>query len=225
MYANNDYSRKGDEYFGEDRLEMVSYIPRNTKRLLDVGCSSGNFGKTLKIQDPEISVWGIEPFEKAANIAAQKLDKVICTSFRPNIPELENQQFDCITFNDVLEHIVNPDEALSLCHPLLSDNGVLIASIPNVLFFPVMYNLLKKEDWQYEESGVLDKTHVKFYTKKSIARLFKTCGYEIIKLEGINIKIHDKFRLYKLLNFLFFNKLKDWKYMQFVVVAKKQPKK
>lgn len=51
--------------------------------------------------------------------------------------------------------------------------------------------------------------------------MFEESGYEIIKIEGINVKIHDKYRLYKILNFLLFNKLKDWKFMQFIVIAKK----
>ena len=105
---------------------------------------------------------------------------------------------------------------------LLNAEASLVASIPNVMFFPVMYNLIKNEEWKYEDSGVLDNTHLRFFTKKSIIRLFEESGYEIIKIEGINIKIHDKFRLYQVLNLILFNKLKDWKYMQFIVIAKKK---
>lgn len=221
MSLETEYSLKPKQYFGELRNEIIGYIPENTKKILDVGCSAGDFGSNLKKRLKDISVWGIEPNKYAADIAKEKLDHVICSPFNDTIVGLENQTFDCITFNDVLEHLENPSLALILCIKLLNDEGSLVASIPNVMFFPVMYNLIKNEEWKYEDSGVLDKTHLRFFTKKSIIRLFEESGYEIIKIEGINVKIHDKYRLYKTLNFLLFNKLKDWKYMQFIIVAKK----
>ena len=221
MDLGTEYSDKPNEYYGEERNDIIAYIPKNVKRLLDIGCSSGEFGLNLKKHFPQICIWGIEPFEKAAQLANGKLDKVICSQFNANLAELQDQTFDCITFNDVLEHLVNPDQALKNCIPLLTNNGRIVASIPNVLFFPVMYNLIKNEDWKYEDSGVLDSTHLKFFTKKSIIRLFEGNGFKIVSIEGINVKVHDKFLLYKILNILFFNRLKNWKYMQFIVIAEK----
>lgn len=221
MDLETDYNEKPQEYYSEKRNDIIAYIPKNINRLLDVGCSSGEFGFNLKKHLPQICVWGVEPFEKAAELAKNKLDKVICSPFNGNIKELQDQTFDCITFNDVLEHLANPDQALKNCKPLLTINGKIIASIPNILFFPVVYNLIKNEDWKYENSGVLDSTHLKFFTKKSIIRLFEENGFKIISIEGINIKIHDRFWLYRILNILFLNKLKNWKYMQFIVIAEK----
>ena len=222
MSLETEYSLKPKQYFGELRNEIIGYIPENTKKILDVGCIAGDFGSNLKKRFKDICVWGIEPNKYAADLAKEKLDYVICSPFNDKIVGLENQTFDCITFNDVLEHLENPSLALKHCLKLLNAEASLVASIPNVMFFPVMYNLIKNEEWKYEDSGVLDNTHLRFFTKKSIIRLFEESGYEIIKIEGINIKIHDKFRLYQVLNLILFNKLKDWKYMQFIVIAKKK---
>lgn len=222
MELDNDYKKKPKEYFGESRPELVPFIPKGINNLLDVGCSSGTFGANLKTKFPHLTIWGIEPHKESAERAQKQLDKVICSLFDSDVPELENQKFDCITFNDVLEHITAPASTLKKCHHLLAEKGQIIASIPNVLFFPVMYDLIKNGDWKYSDSGVLDNTHVKFYTRKSIIRLFEENGYAVLSTDGINLKIHEKFRLYKLLNFFLFNRLKDWKYMQFVVVAVKK---
>jgi 2-polyprenyl-3-methyl-5-hydroxy-6-metoxy-1,4-benzoquinol methylase len=222
MSLENSYNLKPKEYFGEERKEILPYIPKNVQKILDIGCSAGEFGSNLKKEFKNVCVWGVEPNQYAADLAKSKLDMVICSLFNEHIIGLEEQTFDCITFNDVLEHLIEPSSALKQCAPLLNKGASIVASIPNVMFFPVMYNLIKNEDWKYEDSGVLDSTHLKFFTKKSIIRLFEECGYEITTIEGINIKIHDKYRMYKILNFLLFNKLKYWKYMQFIIVARKK---
>ena len=117
----------------------------------------------------------------------------------------------------MLEHLTNPEEILELCRNKLTEKGIIVASIPNILFFHTMIDIIVRQDWQYQESGVLDKTHLRFFTKKSIIRMFENSGYEIIKIAGINSSSGLK---YKLLNVLLLNHLKDWRHLQFVVQAK-----
>lgn len=76
------------------------------------------------------------------------------------------------------------------------------------------------EDWKYTDLGTLDYTHLHFFTKKSIIRMFEKCGYEITKIEGINAVAGKK---YKMINALFLNRLKDWKFMHFAIQAKLKP--
>lgn len=78
-------------------------------------------------------------------------------------------------------------------------------------------NYIKKK---YTDSGTLDYTHLRFFTKKSIVRLFEKCVYEITKIEGINAAAGKK---YKIINALLLNRLKDWKFMQFAIRAKLKP--
>lgn len=212
---SKEYTDKTEEYYHENRAELLEFIPRGVKKILDVGCGTGNFGELVK-KNVNCIYWGIEP-DKAAAEAEKKLDKVINDVFSENLPEIENHFFDVVCFNDVLEHLVNPEAALLQCKKYLTENGIVVASIPNILYFPAIFEILVRQDWQYQDSGILDKTHLRFFTKKSIVRMFENCGYEIIKLEGINPAVTRK---YKLLNFLLFNHLKDWKYLQFVVQAR-----
>lgn len=211
------YETKNDIYYAHARTELLPYIPTTIKSALDVGCGGGAFGVLLK-QQVNCEVWGIEPNKTAADTAAANLDKAINGLFTKDMPELAGKKFDAIFFNDVLEHLPVPDETLADCHNLLNDNGYIIASIPNIRWYPVMLSLLRYKDFKYENAGVMDKTHLRFFTKKSMVRLFNDAGYKVLTIEGIN---KDNFFFFNILNALLFNTQEDMKYPQFVVVAQK----
>jgi 2-polyprenyl-3-methyl-5-hydroxy-6-metoxy-1,4-benzoquinol methylase len=207
------YARRDDYCIG-DRPEMLRFIPEGISSVLDIGCSSGGFAGKLKNENPSLTVWGIEPNPKAAEEARRKLDNVICGVISADVPELIGIKFDCIVFNDVLEHLVNPEAALRACQNYLVDGGFVVASIPNILFFYQIAHILIKQDWKYQESGILDYTHLRFFTKKSIIRMFTTCGFQIDTIEGINGANGPMYWLFKLATL---GLLKDWKYTQFGV--------
>lgn len=212
------YHTKTEDYYHNSRAEMVSFIPKNAERILDVGCSTGGFGANLKKDNKNIEVWGIEPYQSAAGEAAKVLDKVICSTLEENMPALEGVQFDVIVFNDVLEHLTEPGTVLRLCKQYLKVGGVVLASIPNILYFPVFFNqIILREDWKYTEEGTLDNTHLRFFTKKSIIRLFKDQQYSVQHISGINAFVP---KYYWILNALAFNKLKEWRYRQYAIIAK-----
>ncbi|HTH81500.1 MAG TPA: class I SAM-dependent methyltransferase, partial [Mucilaginibacter sp.] len=185
-------------------------------KILDVGCGSVNFGQTLK-KAGNYEVWGIEPDPKSAREADGKLDKVINDLFTDELPEFKDQKFDLISFNDVLEHLVDPAEAICCCKKLLKKQGYILASIPNVRWYPVVLSLLRYRDFKYLEAGVMDKTHLRFFTKKSMIRLFEESGYEVLIIEGIN---KSKFKKFNVLNFLLFNSQEDMKYPQFAMLCR-----
>ena len=133
MLFNEKYNTKKPDYYIQSRNEMLSYIPVNVKRLLDIGCSGGSFGRSVK-EKYGTEVWGIEPFDEAAKEAGNYLDKVIHGLFDYNSLELKGQKFDCIVLNDVLEHLISPEKVLKECRSLLGENGIVVASIPNILF-------------------------------------------------------------------------------------------
>jgi len=218
----NEYKAKDFEtYFQKERQEMLQYIPQKSYTILDVGCSAGVFGQSLKAQRP-VEVWGVELNEQAASAAAQKLDQIVCGAFDSSL-SLPSKSFDCIVFNDVLEHFVDPFAALIYSKELLQDGGVVVASIPNVRYFDNMWNLLVCKDWQYADYGILDRTHLRFFTRRSILTTFEALGYYVECIEGINPveKEHPhQARKFRLLNRLLLNKIEDMRYLQFAVVAR-----
>lgn len=130
---------------------------------------------------------------------------------------LPDNYFDCITFNDVLEHTIDPTQLLSMVKTKLGPKGIVIASIPNVLYVKNMFNLLVKKDWEYTHEGILDSTHLRFFTKKSMKRMFQNAGYVVIKQKGINPPSR---LIFKLLNILTLGIIGEMKYMQYVCLAK-----
>lgn len=168
-------------YYQGDRIEMLPFIPKNIDTLLEVGCGAGNFGFLLKKRF-KIKVCGIEPNSQAAKEAELKIDHVI-NDFFPS--EKVKERFDCIVFNDVIEHFSNPWEAIEKAKLLLNEGGYIIASIPTVRTYQIFFELFFKGDWQYKESGTLDKTHLRFFTKKSIKRFFLHQNLSITKIDFV----------------------------------------
>lgn len=219
QYANlsDQYGAKPASYYELSRPEMVRFVPAGSRRVLEIGCSSGAFGALLKQEIPDCKIWGVEANPAAAAVAATRLDRVITGTFSSRLPELEGSRFDAICFNDVLEHMANPENALVECRSLLAPNGVVVASLPNILFFYQIAKILLEQDWRYEESGIMDNTHLRFFTRKSIVRMFEECGFEVSRIEGLNSSFGFKYKLFNLLTLGF---ISDWKYIQFGLQAK-----
>jgi 2-polyprenyl-3-methyl-5-hydroxy-6-metoxy-1,4-benzoquinol methylase len=216
MNYKEQYGHKDKMYYLHRRTEIIPFVPAAIKTALDVGCATGGFGALLK-ENFNCEVWGVEPDTESANEASKNIDFVINDLFTENLPQLADKKFDAIFFNDVLEHLQDPDKALLACKRLLNFTGVIIASIPNIRWYPVILSLLRYKDFKYEHAGVMDRTHLRFFTKKSMIRMFEENGYKVITAEGIN---PSNYKYYKLLNFLLLNTQRDMNYPQFVIVAK-----
>ncbi len=167
------------DYYSEPLLEMLRGEPR---RVLELGCASGRFGFELKSRHPGAMVVGIEAGRGAAAKAATRLDRVICA----RIEEVDfaaegfhEDRFDLLVAADILEHLVNPWRVLERLRPCLAADGRMLASIPNVRNLDLMRDLVDGGRWQYVERGLLDVTHVRFFTLIEIDRMLKETGFRI----------------------------------------------
>lgn len=204
-------------YYTGARDEMLYFIPDNARSFLDIGCGDGNFGECLKAISRHNIVWGSELSPDIARIASQKLDHVIVGDISNKVVEIPNNFFDCITFNDSLEHIVDPFSLLEKIKKKLSPKGVIVCSIPNIRYFKALQSLIFDKDWKYVEAGTFDRTHLRFFTHKSIIRMFKEQGYKIEIIQGIHKTKNKKI---KRLNKLTLGWLEDTLYLQFALRAK-----
>ena len=166
------------------RREVAVLVPSTAKRLLDVGCYTGGFGAEIK-RTREVEIWGVEPVAEAAAVAAQHLDRVIVGRFEERVP-IPDAYFDAVTFNDSLEHFADPVAPLLLARRKVTPDGVLVCVLPNMRYIEDMIHLLFERDWRYEEAGVRDRTHLRFFTRKSMSRLFTELGFEIVQQVGLN---------------------------------------
>lgn len=170
-------SQKDRNYFRQERKEVEALIPDGTMRVLDVGCGEGILGKRLLDKGSE-EVVGIEINAEVAKKAEENLSKVLCGDVETLELPFEEKYFDCILFADLLEHLKDPLTTLKRFGRYLKDTGVVVASIPNVRYYGVMH-MLSEGRWKYEDAGILDRTHLRFFTRKEIETLFKDAGYEI----------------------------------------------
>jgi 2-polyprenyl-3-methyl-5-hydroxy-6-metoxy-1,4-benzoquinol methylase len=207
---------KANGYYTESRPEMMKYIPREAQQILDVGCSEGLFGRQLK-RAGAAEVWGIELDAASAERAALYLDRVLNGDIAQLVSGLPDSYFDCIVFNDVLEHMTDPYYVLQSVRDKLQPSGVIVSCIPNVRYILNLRDLLVKKDWKYADGGILDKTHLRFFTEKSLIETFHMLQYEILTLEGIRPIRTWKFTL---LNAVFCGKLSDTRYLQFASVVR-----
>lgn len=208
---------KSDTYYINTRKDLYPFIPQHLTKTLDVGCATGVFSRYLK-QKYNNETWGIEMHQDSANVAKENLNKVLTGSFDEVKDKLPIDYFDCVFFNDVLEHMPYPEECLSFVKKNLSNQGVVFISLPNIRYIGVMREFILKKDWKYRDSGIMDKTHLRFFTKKSMVRMVESCGYSVQSIQGINSI--SKFCLTSILNKLLFDYIEDTRFKQYVIIAK-----
>jgi 2-polyprenyl-3-methyl-5-hydroxy-6-metoxy-1,4-benzoquinol methylase len=159
------------------RADIQNYVPTGLRSLLDVGCAGGLFGQALLRTRPELRVDGVEPNPEALHQARQRLNSVYPGFFPEAVPL--GMQYDCISFLDVLEHLVDPWSALEISKEYLAPGGYILASIPNVRHVDVIAPLLIKGRFHYGDFGILDRTHLRFFTKTSILEMFHNAGFVV----------------------------------------------
>lgn len=205
-------------YYEGERREMIEFIPESTSVCMDVGCGVGKFGILLKRHLQCSEVWGVEIDEDAGRQAGELLDKVFVGDMENIIDDLPDDHFDCIIFNDSLEHMRDHMSILVKSRDKLKKNGVVVASIPNVRHYKNLYNLVFKKKWDYVDSGTLDRTHLRFFTESSIRNAFHDAGYVLEKIVGIGGTRKAKVRIIGWITFGWFN---DIRYVQYACVARK----
>lgn len=170
-----------ENYYHNVRYDILPLIPEDAQCILEIGCASGLTGSELK-KTRNVFIAGIELNPEAAEEARHNLDDVLVGNIETmDLPYQENS-FDCIVMADVIEHLINPLSVLKKLKAYLKENGTIIASIPNVQFFGLL-NHLVEGNWTYQKEGILDETHLRFFTYKEIEKMFKSAGFNIEKID------------------------------------------
>ena len=159
-------------YFRNLNKKLLDGIPPNLGRVLEFGCSAGMLGKAYKSMNPD-TVWhGLEINSDAVKLAKQNIDGAWvgnANKLKPNKTMLK-EPYDAIIYGDVIEHFIDPVECMPDHLELLRSGGEMIACIPNVQHWTLMKSVLQG-NWNYRDSGLLDNTHLRFFTRKSIRKL------------------------------------------------------
>lgn len=173
-----------DDYYTHARNEVIKMINSSADHnisVFEVGCGLGETLSRIKYLYPNSDVHGIEIVENIASLGANRLD-IECGDIES--VDLKDRKFDYILFPDVLEHLRNPEVVLVSMLKHLKSSGYIIASIPNIMNAPVILDLLAG-NFTYENEGILDRTHLRFFTLNEIVRMFDNAGYTVCDLDTV----------------------------------------
>jgi methionine biosynthesis protein MetW len=157
-----------------------SFIPTGA-RVLDIGCGTGSVSRLIR-DHRHATVVGIEPNAERAALCRARGIEVHAGYLTPELLATLGM-FEAIVFADVLEHVANPAALLHLVRPALKANGIVVASMPNVAHWTVRARLLLGR-FNYSESGIMDATHLRWFTTKTVRELFVRSGFHVTTLEG-----------------------------------------
>jgi 2-polyprenyl-3-methyl-5-hydroxy-6-metoxy-1,4-benzoquinol methylase len=210
----NEYSGvvQAEGYFKTERKEILDFLPDDLESILEIGCGSGSFGRLVK-NNRDVKYVGVELVESVAEQARSYLDEVVVCNIESSHLDFLQGSFDCLICNDVLEHLVDPWRVLKELVEYVRPGGYVVLSLPNVRFSEVVKDLVVRKKWEYRDQGVLDRTHLRFFTETSIVELCESAGLSVIKIKGIN-PVSYAWRL-RLLNIMLLGTLSDMRFMQY----------
>lgn len=165
-------------YFSNARLDVAALVPAEARSILDVGCGTGRLGRHLKEILPGCRVTGIERESGMAAEARSALDDVLVADLESLGQPYPQETFDCMIFADVLEHLTHPEDLLRRFRPMLQPLGCVVCSIPNIRHYSAILRLLFR-GWTYEEYGLFDRTHLRFFSLQGMRSLLLEAGYAI----------------------------------------------
>ena len=164
--------------------DLLRMIPPTTKRIIEIGCSSGALAREFKKINPNCYYVGAEIDSNYAEMAKRYCDETMVI----NIDDANEEFFkahsdkDCWVFGDTLEHLKDPWRVIREIHKVIPEGGGIAACIPNAQHWSLIIKLLFG-DFVYTDSGLLDRTHLRWFTRKTILSLFNDNGFEIKQLQ------------------------------------------
>ena len=175
-------NKKIPYYFRHLNQKLFKSLPEGMGRVLEFGCSAGMLGKAYKSMNPN-TVWhGVEINQDALANAKDNLDDawlLNANDLKPNKMML-SEQYDAIIYGDVIEHLIDPVQSMPRHLELLKPGGEMIACIPNVQHWTIVKDLLQG-NWDYRNAGLMDNTHLRFFTRKSIRKLLKKLDLTLVE--------------------------------------------
>jgi 2-polyprenyl-3-methyl-5-hydroxy-6-metoxy-1,4-benzoquinol methylase len=185
---------KQSNYYNNINPDLLAAIPLHASQVLELGAGAGALGAAFKRRNPKAHWIGVELMHEAASLAAHHLDEVIVANAEDEQSSLPwdawQGRMDAIVLGDVLEHLRDPWHMLARLSTCLSPQGVVIACIPNVGHWTVIQGLLQG-NFSYTDQGLLDRTHLRFFTAQSMLELFNRSGLKPLTMRGREIVVNQ----------------------------------
>lgn len=162
--------------------DLLSVLDPTSQRVLEVGCMSGALAREFKKLAPQVFYAGVEIDESYAKLAKQYCDSVYTLNIddAPDYFWQLQSNIEAWIFGDVLEHLKDPWRVLSNIHEVIPKSGYIAACVPNVQHWSIQAKL-SMGDFRYEDSGLMDRTHLRWFTRRSIHEMFENSGFKVIQ--------------------------------------------
>lgn len=171
-------------YYGGVNPDLLARLPMAADRVLEIGCGEGALSRAYRLRNPRVRYLGIELFDAAAEVARPHLDGLVVGDIETEPVRdaadamLSEGPLDALVFGDVLEHLKDPWALLSHLRGFMAPDGVCVACIPNVAHWSILTGLLAGR-WDYADAGLLDRTHLRFFTRKTAVDMFTQAGWSV----------------------------------------------
>ena len=165
------------------RPDVTAHVPRGASRILDIGCSSGSLGASIKARQPA-RVVSVDVVSEYIDEAIGRIDRAECMDARSFVEgHLDGERFDCIVCADVLEHLVDPWATLRAATQHLDPGGTVVISLPNVLWFQNALRLFRERRWPLEDQNIFDRTHLRWFSLADAHALMTSAGVQVVRTE------------------------------------------
>lgn len=175
---NPAFQDKDSEYYTRDKAWMLPLVKEGPNVILDLGCASGRVGRRLLESGRAKEMIGAEIFPSAAEEAAKTYKKVYVGDLEETSLDYVDH-FDYVICGDILEHLKDPYKVVNKAAGWLKPGGSVLVCVPNVRNFRVLRDLIFHGDWKYASSGILDCTHLRFFTRHSCRRMLEEAGFDV----------------------------------------------
>lgn len=219
-----NYEEKDKGYYSNVRLDLIGLLNCNEKglKVLEIGAAYGETLFYLKQKGFASECVGVDLFEDVNNKQNYKsIDRFIFGNIEQIDLEEYFDYFDLILLPDVLEHLLEPKLVLNKIKKYLKNDGKIIVSMPNIRHYSALKKIFLKGDFSYEESGIFDYTHLRFYCKKNIKKLIESANYKI-SFSQSSIKNYKGFSVAKIINQLTLGVFEEFFSYQYFFVATKK---
>ena len=210
-----------NRYFATARHDVLTHIPGAPQRILDIGCGWGSTTEALRKRGGVTFAIGVEIDPASAQEAKKQFDHVYCSAVEdaPFEERIAPGTLDAVLCLDVLEHLVDPWAVVRRVSPLLAPGGRLYVSVPNIRNWKFIWRLLTRGDFHYTQSGLLDRTHLRFFVRDTAMALAGAGGLEVV--DCVDARAYKPYEARAILNALTFGATAGLIAKQWIVVAEK----
>ena len=213
---NDCFSRASDPYYNQEKRFIYHLIPDGPNKIMDCGCAAGQLGKGLIESNKASEVIGIEIFEPAAR-EAMKIYKKVHMGDIETMDLSYEEYFDIVVCGDILEHLKEPRNLVRQIHRALKTGGILICCVPNIRYWRIWRDVIFKGDFCYTAEGILDQTHLRFFTSRSLRRMLTQASFSV-EYCGLKMAVGPKQRIF---NSFTFGLFREFLGFQIIMSARK----